>query len=71
MQRQEQGEQIIEEEIDDFVDEDYTSETTHTRASGSTSLKSKSDTEEKIAKKMTIGTTYPPGVQSVIIMHQP
>eukprot|EP00971_Amphidinium_carterae_P262225 5201292-Amphidinium_carterae.1 len=64
MQRQEQGDhqQVIEEVIDDFVDEDYISETTHTRASGSTSLKRKSDTDEKIAKKMTTATTYPPGV---------
>eukprot|EP00971_Amphidinium_carterae_P145250 2878253-Amphidinium_carterae.1 len=29
-----QGQQVIEEEIHDFVDEDYVSETTHTRASG-------------------------------------
>eukprot|EP00971_Amphidinium_carterae_P261794 5193244-Amphidinium_carterae.1 len=59
--QQQRGEQppVIEEEIDGFVDEDYVSETTHTRALGSTSLKRKSDTEEKIAKKMT---TYPPGV---------
>eukprot|EP00971_Amphidinium_carterae_P261528 5188466-Amphidinium_carterae.1 len=69
MQRQQRGEQPpgIEEEINDFVDEDYVSETTHTRASGSTSLKRKSETDEKEAKKMT---TYPPGVQSVIIMNQ-
>eukprot|EP00971_Amphidinium_carterae_P071179 1407615-Amphidinium_carterae.1 len=60
MQRQsrEDQQQVIEEKIDDYVDEDHVSETTHTRASGSTSLKRKSENEEKITKKMT---TYPPG----------
>eukprot|EP00971_Amphidinium_carterae_P246280 4891654-Amphidinium_carterae.1 len=60
MQRQPRGDQqpVIAKEIDDYVDEDYVSETTHTRASGSTSLKRKSETDEKEAKKMT---TYPPG----------
>eukprot|EP00971_Amphidinium_carterae_P158648 3144924-Amphidinium_carterae.1 len=61
MQRRprEDQQQVIEEEINNYVDEDYVSETTPTRASGSTSLKRKSETDEKEAKKMT---TYPPGV---------
>eukprot|EP00971_Amphidinium_carterae_P015941 314666-Amphidinium_carterae.1 len=67
MQREEQGDQQ-EDIIEDFVDEDYISETTHTRASrasGSTSLKRKSDTDEKIVKKtMTYPPGLPPGVQS-------
>eukprot|EP00971_Amphidinium_carterae_P080601 1594771-Amphidinium_carterae.1 len=54
---------VIEEEIDDFVDEDYVSDTTHTRASGSTSIKRKSDTGEMTTKKkMTTDHNYPPGV---------
>eukprot|EP00971_Amphidinium_carterae_P003704 73603-Amphidinium_carterae.1 len=44
-------------EDENFEDYDYVSETTHTRASGSTSLKRKSDMDDKEAKKMT---TYPP-----------
>eukprot|EP00971_Amphidinium_carterae_P303109 6022889-Amphidinium_carterae.1 len=74
MQREEQGYQQ-EDDIEDFADEDYISETTHTRASrasGSTSLKRKSDTDDKIAKKtMTYPPGVPPGVQHVIIMNQP
>eukprot|EP00971_Amphidinium_carterae_P013343 263053-Amphidinium_carterae.1 len=63
---------VIEEEIEDFVDEDYVSDTTQTRASGSTSIKRKSDTGEMTTKKkMTTDHNYPPGVHSVIIMHQP
>eukprot|EP00971_Amphidinium_carterae_P207699 4121237-Amphidinium_carterae.1 len=65
MQRLPRGDQqpIIREEIDDYVDDDYVSETTHTRASGSrsTSLKRKSEMDDKDAKKMT---TYPPGAHS-------
>eukprot|EP00971_Amphidinium_carterae_P141374 2801235-Amphidinium_carterae.1 len=45
-------------EDEDYETYDYVSETTHTRTSGSTSLKRKSDMDEKDAKKMT---TYPPG----------
>eukprot|EP00971_Amphidinium_carterae_P282339 5605176-Amphidinium_carterae.1 len=51
-------------DYDDFENYDYKSETTPTRASrasGSTSLKRKSDMGEKDAKKMT---TYPPGAHT-------
>eukprot|EP00971_Amphidinium_carterae_P295903 5876759-Amphidinium_carterae.1 len=71
MQREEQGDQQ-EDIIKDFVEEDYISDTTQTRASrasGSTGLKRKSDTDDKIVKKTMTG--LPPGVQSVIIMNQP
>eukprot|EP00971_Amphidinium_carterae_P301876 5997268-Amphidinium_carterae.1 len=44
------------------------SATTNTRASGSTSLKRKSELDEKDAKRMT---TYPPGTHTVIIMNNP
>eukprot|EP00971_Amphidinium_carterae_P170252 3373278-Amphidinium_carterae.1 len=48
-------------DYDDFEHYDYRSETTPTRASGSTGLKRKSDMDDKDAKKMT---TYPPGAHT-------
>eukprot|EP00971_Amphidinium_carterae_P006418 126684-Amphidinium_carterae.1 len=60
MQRQPKTEPTIVREDDDFETYDYKSETTPTRASGSTSLKRKSDMDEKDAKM----TTYPPGAHT-------
>eukprot|EP00971_Amphidinium_carterae_P213206 4231409-Amphidinium_carterae.1 len=53
--------QSIIREDEDYENYDYVSETTHTRASGSTSLKRKSDMDDMKAKKMT---TYPPGAHT-------
>eukprot|EP00971_Amphidinium_carterae_P317416 6310740-Amphidinium_carterae.1 len=64
MQQLPKAEPTLIREDDEYETYDYKSETTPTRASrasGSTSLKWKSDMGEKDAKKMT---TYPPGAHT-------
>eukprot|EP00971_Amphidinium_carterae_P025294 499445-Amphidinium_carterae.1 len=60
MQQRSKTSPIVEDD-EKYENYEYGSTTTNTRASGSTSLKRKSEQDEKETKKMT---TYPPGAHT-------